>query len=728
MTVNSSVRMVASVALASAVAASQAAPASFAGDVDFTADLIYQIVTDRFVDGDPSNNPPPERFSASCAATELFCGGDWKGIEARIRDGYLGGMGVSAIMVSVPVENIDALLPPSISAFHGYWLRDLKRSNRAFGTLADFRSLVATAHAHGIKVMIDFANNQTSPVRADDPGYGENGVLTDAGRPLVSFSSDPHGMYHRFGPVGMATQEQRLYGAIWEMADINQQHPAMDAYLKSAIRFWLDLGIDAIRADSVKHIPLAWQRTWVEAINSHRPVFLVGEWFVGRGERDPEAFAFANRSGMGVLDFPFAQAVRAVLHYRERDMRHLDQVVAEGAAGYARPLEQVTFIDNHDQNRFTLSDAPEHRRITEQGIALALTSRGTPMLYYGTEQYMHGKGHSPHNRARMSRFDTSTPAYRLSASLAALRKTNPALRFGSQETRWVSADAWVFERRFHGHTVLVAINRDQQRPAAIGALATALPCAAHQDVLKGAFGGAAIEVDCAKGAAAPFTLAPGAIALWSFYDSAPGGPQLGHAGPALLLPGHQLTLSGRQFGARRGTVTFDGVAVKSAAITAWSDTRVTLRVPRLPAGRYRVALANARGQSQSYGPLELLAGPQLSLRLVVDGAAAAKGESVYAVGAHGPLASDPAQAEHGPMFNQLVHQYPSWYLDLAVPGGRTLSWRFIKKDAAGRVNARERGPAHVFKGGRSGVATARVRLNGWSTLPQPENPANRSTP
>lgn len=723
MTVTASLFVAATLALTTLDAASAAPTAGLRRDVNFTSDVLYQIITDRFVDGDPSNNPSGERFSKDCIATELYCGGDWKGIEAKIKDGYLGGLGVTAIMISVPVENIDTVFASKSAAFHGYWPRDLKRNNPAFGSMDDFRSLVATAHAHGMKLMIDFINNQSSPV--GNPSFGEDGRLVDDGKPLATFSNDPDGMYHHFGPLGLLTPEELQHGALWEMADMNQQNPRMDAYLKSAIRVWLDMGVDAIRADTVKHMSLAWQRTWMEAIYSHRPVFTAGEFYVPRYETSPDALHFANHSGMSLLDFPFAQALRAVLRYRDQDMRFLDKIITETATGYERPLDQVTFLDNHDQNRFTLSDAPEHRRITEQGLAITLTSRGVPMLYYGIEQYMHGKGHSPHNRARMTSFATDTPAYRISKRLSALRRDNPALQYGTQQGRWVGADVYVFERSFHGNTVLVAVNRDQQKAAAVGPMASTLPCTKgkpHADVLDGAFGGIPISVDCASGTVAPFSLAPGAISVWAVKaaaGAAPGAPQLGHAGPSMLLPGHELTLSGLQFGARRGSVMLDGVALADAAVTGWSDKQVTLRVPALAAGRYRVSLANAHGRSQSYGPLEILAAPQVSLRLVVDEATTAAGESVYAVGEHGPLGADPAEAEYGPMFNQLVYRYPTWYTDVAVSSGKKLAYRFIKKDAGGRVVARESGPAHVFQSPAGGVATHRVRLNGWTASPLP---------
>ena len=705
--------------LAACVAGPVQAAAGKLNPLDYTGDVIYQIVTDRFFDGDPSNNPPAPQSSKDCTATELYCGGDWQGIIAKIEDGYLTGLGISAILISPAMENVDMVLEGRYSAYHGYWPRDLKRTNPAFGSKADFARLIEVAHAHGIKVLIDFIGNQTSPALEADPAFGENGRLLDDGKPLAAFSGDTHGMYHHYGETDYSGLEDQMHKSVLNLADLDQQQPAIDAYLKSAVKVWLDTGIDGIRVDTVKHIALGWQKSWMQTIYSHRPVFVAGEWYVGRGEVQNTSYDFANRSGMSVLDFPFAQAVRAVFRYQEQDMRALDRMIAETAQAYAQPLDQVIFIDNHDQGRFTLSGSAAHKRLVEQAVAFALTSRGTPMIYYGTEQYMEGDGHAPLNRAQMRSFDTGTPLYGMIGKLASLRKANPALQFGQQQRRWLSADAYVFERSFHGNSVLVAINRNASKAVEVSGMSASLPCnkGGYADVLGQAFGGTAITVRCG-GAVAPFTLAPGAIAVWSAVSTGSAGkaPELGHVGPMLALPGQELSLSGRHFGKRAGSVRFGDVTVRGAGILHWDDQSIRLRVPPVAAGRYGITVVQGGHRSETYSKVEVLSGPQASVRFVVDDATAEPGEAVYLLGASEELGAGQPERALGPMFNKVVYHYPSWYLDANVAAGQSLSFRFIKKTAVGTAVALETGDAHRIIAPAAGTATVRVKLNGWAAL------------
>ena len=690
-------------------------------NIDYTGDVIYQIVTDRFVDGDPGNNPPPPYYSKDCVLSHLYCGGDWKGIESKIVDGYFTGLGVSALLISVPVENVMTLVPRASSSYHGYWPRDLKRPNLAFGTMDDLRRLVRVAHAHGIKVMIDFVVNQTSPAHDDDPGFAEDARLFDDGKLLVSYGDDPEGMYHHHGETDFSSVEDTQYKTLYNLADLEQQHPVVDAYLKEAIKVWLDAGIDGIRVDTVKHVSLAWQKSWMAAINAHRPVFTTGEWYLPRDEFDPGAFRFANESGMSVLDFTFAQALRTVFRYQDQDMRALDRMLDVTAANYLHPLDQVTFLDNHDQNRILLSSSSTHRRLVDQALVFALTSRGTPMLYYGTEQYMEGSGHAPINRAMMSKFDRKTSAYRVTGKLAALRRDNAAIRFGRHQTRHVAPDVFVYERRFHGDTVLVAINRSATQPARLERLATSLACAGqapatYPDHLDGMLGGAPIRVGC-DGVLEPFTLAPGAAAVWVMAAQGDSTrPELGHAAPTMGLAGAEITLDGRRFGTEPGTVLFGGKPVDAAAITYWDDRQVRFRLPAGSAGRYPVALQRGEQRSEDVGSIERLAATPLSLRVVVDGAVAGPGETVHLAGDDAALGAGSEAQAVGPMYHKVLYQAPTWYTDVAVPAGAQLALRFVKKNAAGVVVARESGPAHAYRAPSAGTALLRVKLQGWTPV------------
>src|SRR5262249_51540879 len=153
--------------------------------------------------------------------------------------------------------------------------------------------------------------------------------------------------------------------------------------------------------------------------------------------------------------------------------------------------DQVTFIDNHDMARFQVSGASG--RPLEQALAFTLTSRGVPAVYYGTEQYMTGTG-DPTNRAMMNSFNTTTTPYQEIQPLAPLRKSNPALAYGSTQQRWLNGNIYIYERRFGADVALIAINRDLANSTAISGLFTALPVGSYTDQLSGLLTGNSITV------------------------------------------------------------------------------------------------------------------------------------------------------------------------------------------------------------------------------------------
>ncbi len=110
--------------------------------VNYGQDVIYQIMTDRFSDGNTSNNPTGNLFSGDCSNLRKYCGGDWQGIINKINDGYLTNMGVTALWISQPVENVYSVLNDAAgtTAYHGYWGRDFKKTNPYFGSMTDFQN------------------------------------------------------------------------------------------------------------------------------------------------------------------------------------------------------------------------------------------------------------------------------------------------------------------------------------------------------------------------------------------------------------------------------------------------------------------------------------------------------------------------------------------------------------------------------------------------------------
>jgi hypothetical protein len=378
-------------------------------------------------------------------------------------------------------------------------------------------------------------------------------------------------------------------------------------------------------------------------------------------------------------------------------------MLTDTASQYKQVNDQVTFIDNHDMPRFQVAGA--NGRKLEQALAFTLTSRGVPAIYYGTEQYMQGTG-DPQNRAKMTSFSTTTPAYKMVARLAPLRKSNAAIAYGTTQQRWVSSNVLIFERKYGSHVAVVAINRDLANATNISGFIAGLPAGTYTDVLNGlGLNGNNITVG-ASGNVTNFSLAPGAIAVW---QSTPAitVPKMAHVGPLMSYPGKVVTIDGRAFGATKGTVMFGTTAVTGAAILSWEETQIKVQVPAIAAGTYGVSIKTAGlVASDTYNGLEILSGPQVSVRFVVNNAYTAMNENVFLTGDRYELTNWSTSAPVGALFNQIVYAYPSWYTDVSVPASSAISFKFLKKSANPTVW--EGGSNHTFTTPATGTATVNV--------------------
>ena len=141
---------------------------------------VYFLVVDRFNNADPSNDHAYGRKN-DAAVARGFMGGDLAGVTARIKDGYFTDLGVDALWISPPVEQIHASTDEGTGVsygFHGYWARDFTAVDANLGTEQDVRDLVAAAHARGIRVLLDVVMNHTGPVTPDDTAWPADWVRT----------------------------------------------------------------------------------------------------------------------------------------------------------------------------------------------------------------------------------------------------------------------------------------------------------------------------------------------------------------------------------------------------------------------------------------------------------------------------------------------------------------------------------------------------------------------
>ena len=669
----------------------------------FSTDVIYQIVTDRFADGDSSNNPSGDIFDKN--DLKKYHGGDWAGITQKIEDGYFSNMGVTALWISSPVENIMTLDPTNqCASYHGYWAKDFFETNEAFGTEQDFTNLVDTAHENGIKIVIDFAPNHTSTAEYAGYTFPEDGALYKNGSLIGTFSNDTSGIFNHESWTDYSTYENGIYHSMYGLADLNQQNAIVDSYLKEAIDKWLDYGVDGIRVDAVKHMSMGWQTNWLSSIYEDHSVFVFGEWYNGGTENDSQMTTFANESGMSLLDFRYANAVRNALGTESATMEDLYQVMEDTASDYEEVNDQVTFIDNHDMSRFmTLADG--NSRDVENAYVLLLTSRGVPTIYYGSEQYVQGTT-DPYNRGDMTSFDENSTAYKVISALSPLRKTNPAAAYGTTQERWVNDDVLIYEREFNGSVILTAVNRNQNQSYSISGLYTDLPAGNYSDVMNGLLGGNGITVS-GSGAVSNFTLGAGASAVWEFTKTDAANVAIGNVDPGMGIAGNEITITGRGFGDTAGSVAFGDT---TASVIDWSDSRITVQIPGVAAGEYAITVTNAAGSSSdSYAGFDVLTGEQVSVRFMVNNASTDYGANVYLVGSVPELGNWDDSKAIGSFFNSTasIASYPTWFYDVSVPAGTTIEYKFVKIDGSGNVTW-ESGSNHVVTTPTEGTATVCV--------------------
>ncbi|MGA1621421.1 MAG: alpha-amylase family glycosyl hydrolase [Synechocystis sp.] len=436
----------------------------FTRSIEFRQETIYFIIVDRFNDGDPSNNHlgNPVLYDGTRQKWGKYWGGDLQGIIDKLD--YLQNLGVTALWLSPLFEQVEEMQFEN-AAMHGYWTKDFKRINPRFLDPQEensllksntFTRLIDEMHRRGMKLILDIVCNHSSP-----DVNGHKGELYDDGTLIADFYNDVNDWYYHNPEITDWEDEwQLLYGEMAGLATFNESNIHFRNYIKDAIKLWLDRGVDALRIDTVKHMPLWFWQEFMTDIQTHKPaVFAFGEWgFSKPWERN--SVAFANDSGMSILDFGLCEAIRGALAKWDPQGFQLVQDIIDLDDRYNRATELITFIDNHDMPRF-LSLNPDQGNL-RLALGLVMTARGIPCLYYGTEQFLHNDtngGADPYNRPMMDNWDDQSPLYQEIRLFSKLRRLNPAVSLGSHLQKYVSADIYCFTRRYRDYRCFVALNR-----------------------------------------------------------------------------------------------------------------------------------------------------------------------------------------------------------------------------------------------------------------------------
>lgn len=708
-------------------------------------DVIYQIITDRFYDGDTSNNVP-DGFDATLYDgtgddLKLYQGGDWAGIIEKIP--YLKGMGVTAVWISAPYENRDTEIIDYQSdgsydrwtSFHGYHVRNYFATNKHFGTLNEFKELRDALHENGIKLIIDFVTNHTSremnptagnipedgklyePDRKEDGSFAfdENGEPYDYnGDGLVENliadpQNDTNGWFHGLGDRGDdSSRFGYRYKDLGSLADFSQENGEVAEYLEEATLFWANMGINGIRHDATLHMDAAFAKGLKDAVDSSNTITQFGEFFIGRPDPKYDEYVyFPKQTGINNLDFEYYRAASTTFGDFSTTMSDFGNMMEYTQEDYDYENQTVTFLDNHDVSRFGYTQRSQ--KTYNAALATLLTSRGIPNIYYGTEQYIvPADGSDVAGRIFMqtdSAFDTTTTAYQLIGELSGLRQDNDALAYGTTVIRYSSDDVLVYERQFYDDVVLVAVNRQPDASFTIDGVETMLPAGEYSDYLNGMLDGSSITVSSGTeiNNSSSFTLPGGAVCVWQ-YDSSASAPQIGNVISTMGRAGNKVYIYGDGLD---GNVTVN-FGDTPATVIENSATEIVTTVPENATPGYNDITVTKDGATSNSFTYNVLSGDQNQVIFHVQ-AETNYGENIYIVGNIPELGNwDPDNCTEA----LLNPNYPEWFLPVSVPAGTQIEFKFIKKDSTGAITW-ESGENRVITSSPDSAGSVDTELYYW---------------
>lgn len=341
-------------------------------DFDWDEAVVYFMMTDRFFDGNESNN------TASGADTYgdnpgLYHGGDFAGVTAKLD--YLQDLGVNTIWITPIVENIKGVAVtdegskdvPYNAAYHGYWANDFTKLNPTLGTTGEFETMISEAHKRGMRIMVDIVVNHA--------GYGTESTFADMLRDKSVSEGD------------IKSWQSGLPDFATENADVR-------AKLVEWQTSWMkDYGVDYFRVDTVKHVD---STTWAALKNSTtevNPSFkMIGEYYGGGYA------ANGNTLGSGQmdadLDFDFNDQATSFV---SGNISSVEKFLSARNSALNNTYMTGQFLSSHDEDGFKAAlmkgkgyNKDEATSAALVAATLQLTAKGIPVIYYGEEVGLSG--------------------------------------------------------------------------------------------------------------------------------------------------------------------------------------------------------------------------------------------------------------------------------------------------------------------------------------------------
>lgn len=379
---------------------------------------VYFLLTDRFNNADKTNDIVLGRTNET-GKLRGFEGGDMKGITEKIKDGYFKGLGVNAIWFTPVVEQIHGSTDEGTGntyAFHGYWAKDWTAIDPNFGTYADLQSLVETAHANGIRVLMDVVMNHTGPVTEKDPIWPETWVRTEPqctytdyttavsctlveNLPDIKTESDlevalPEALLSKWKTEGRLQQELDELEQFFNETGLKKTP-------KNYIIKWLtdyikELGIDGYRVDTVKHVEETtwndlskyaseafdeWKKNNPDKVLDDNSFYMLGELY-GYGIDGKRFYDFGDRK----VDY-YAQGFDNLINFQFKydaaklDYEQLFTKYSNLLNTNLKGCSVMNYVSSHDDGQ----PFDKERNKTFESATKLLLTPGVSQIYYGDE-------------------------------------------------------------------------------------------------------------------------------------------------------------------------------------------------------------------------------------------------------------------------------------------------------------------------------------------------------
>jgi glycosidase len=447
-----------------------------------SADLIYLLMPDRFANGDKKNDVVKGMRETKLNRDSMYYrhGGDIQGVIGKLD--YLKDLGVTAVWMTPEIEN-DMVH----ASYHGYAATDHYKIDPRYGTLDLYKKYVDEAHKKGLKVIKDIVHNHMGsshwffldmPMKDWVNQWPEYTQTSYRDEPVM----DPH--------TSEADKKKMLDGwFVSTMPDFNQRNPLVQNYITQNHIWWVEYaGIDGLRLDTYPYNDPEYMKDWYQKIHAEFPTLSIfGETLVHTAAAQAY-FTGGNTVNRGfdtelpgVTDAVIKDAIYEALNGKNGwtdGIFRLYSTVAQDFL-YKQADQNVVFMDNHDMSRF-YSMVNEDFNKFKSGMAILLTMRGIPQIYYGTEILMKNysnpdglvrsdfPGGWPEDKVNKftaaGRTEKENEAFNFVKTLANYRKNSTALKTGKMMQYVPEKGIYTYFRYTDNHnkTVMVIVNSEDK--------------------------------------------------------------------------------------------------------------------------------------------------------------------------------------------------------------------------------------------------------------------------